>query len=55
MIVQADIGSTQQVRSPKYLLCAHQTQDRINDPDKNNIIAIFENVVFRKNHVEIDG
>ena len=30
MIVQVDIGSAQQVNSPKYLICAHQTQNRTN-------------------------
>ena len=27
MIVQLDMGSAQQVNSPKYLICAHQTID----------------------------
>ena len=34
MIVQHDIGSAQQVNSPKYLIFAHQTKDRTNAPDK---------------------
>ena len=29
MVVQHDIGSAQQVNAPKYLICAHQTKDRI--------------------------
>ena len=36
MIVQHDIGSAQQVNSPKYIICAHQTKDRINDRNKKN-------------------
>ena len=36
MIVQVDIGSAQQVNSPKYLICAHQTQKRIAEPNKKN-------------------
>ena len=35
MIVQVDIGSAQQVTSPKYLIYAHQTQNRKNVPNKN--------------------
>ena len=48
MIVQADIGSTQQFSSPKYLICATQTQDKINVPNKTNNIAIFDNVDLPK-------
>ena len=55
MIVQVNIGSSQQVNSPKYLICAHQTQNRINVPNKNNNIAIFDNLDLRKYYVEIDG
>ena len=36
MIVQADLGSAQQVKSPKYLICAHQTRDLKNAPDIKN-------------------
>ena len=52
---QAIIGSTQKVSSPKYLICAHQTQDRINDTNKSNNFALFDNVNIRKYHDEIDG
>ena len=55
MIVQHDIGSAQQVNSPKYLICAHQTKDRTNAPDKKINIAIFDNLDLRKYHVEIDS
>ena len=33
MIVQADIGSTQEVNSPNILIFAHQTKDRTSAPD----------------------
>ena len=36
MIVQHDIGSAQQVNSPKYLIRVHQTKDRTSAPDKKN-------------------
>ena len=50
MIVQHDRGSAQQVNSPKYLYCAHQTKDRTNAPNKNitllySTISIFENML----------
>ena len=44
MIVQHDIGSAQQVKSPKHLICAHQTKDRTSTPDKKINIAIFDNL-----------
>ena len=55
MIFQLDIGSAQQVRSPKYLICAHQTKDRTNAPNKKINIAIFDNLDLREYHVEIDS
>ena len=55
MIVQHDIGSTQQVKSPKYVIRAHQTKDRTNAPDKKLKIAIFDNPDLRKYHVEKDS
>ena len=48
MIVQVDIGSAQQGSSPKYLICAHQTQNRIATRNKNNKIAIFDNLDLQK-------
>ena len=42
MIVQVDKGLAQQVKSPKYLVCAHQTQNRTNVLDKKIISAIFD-------------
>ena len=55
MIIQVDIGSAQHVNSPKYLICAHQTKNRINVPNKNNNSAIFDNLDLRKHYVDIDG
>ena len=55
LLVQHDIGSAQQVNSAKYLISAHQTQLRKNVPNKNNIIAIFDNLDLREYYVEIDG
>ena len=34
MNVQHDYGSAQQVNAPKYLICVHQTKDRIDSPNK---------------------
>ena len=51
MIFQLDIRSPQQVNSPKYVVCAHQTKDRANTPKKINI-AIFDNLDLRNYHVE---
>ena len=55
MIFQLDIGSAQQVNSPKYLICAHQTKNRTNASNKKINIAIIDNLDLRKNHVEIDS
>ena len=55
MIVQHDIGSAQQVNSPKYLICAHQTKDRTSALDKKINIAIFDNLDLLKYHVEINS
>ena len=37
MLVQHNIGSAQQVKSPKFLISAHQTNHRTATPDKKNI------------------
>ena len=44
LLVQHDIGSAQQVNSPKYLICTHQSRIRSDTPYKNNNIALFENL-----------
>ena len=43
MITQLDIGSSQNVRSAKYLIGAHQTRARADTANKNNI-AIFDHL-----------
>ena len=51
-ITKADIGSSQQVNSPKYLICAHQTGARADTAEKIKlmlylIILIFENFMLK--------
>ena len=46
--LQVDIGGAQHVNSPKYLIGAFQTADRIAAPNKANNIAIFDNVNVKK-------
>ena len=55
LLVQHDIGSAQNVSSPKYMICAHQTSLRTTTPDKKNNIAIFDNLDLRKYYVGIDS
>ena len=38
LLVQHDKGSAQQVNSPKYFICAHQTQLRTVTPNKRKLI-----------------
>ena len=47
MITQVDIGSSQKVNSLKYLIGAHQTRVRADTANKNNTIAIFDNLDLR--------
>ena len=54
MITQADIGSSRQLNSLKYLIGAHQTRARVDTADKINNIAIFDNHDLRKIHIEMD-
>ena len=54
-ITQLDIGSSQNVQSPKYLIGAHQTRIRADTANKSNNIAIFDSLYVRKYYVEIDG
>ena len=55
MIVQVDIGSAQQMTSPKYVIVAHQTRNRKVAPNKNNFIAVFKNINLRKCYEELNG
>ena len=54
-ITQLDIGSSQNVQSPKYLIGAHQTRDRIDAPITTKNVSTFNNLDLRKYHFEIDG
>ena len=54
-ITQLDIGSSQNVQSPKYLIGAHQTRNRIDAPISTKNVAIFDNLDLRKYYIEIDG
>ena len=53
-ITQLDIGSSQNIQSPKYLIGAHQTKDRIDAPISTKNVAIFDNLDLRKYYIEID-
>ena len=50
-----DIGTSQHVNSPKFLIAAHQTRTRADTANKNNNIAIFDNLNLQKNYVKIDS
>ena len=50
-----DIGTSQHVKCPKYLIGAHQTRTRADTANKNNNIAIFDNLNLQKYCVEIDS
>ena len=54
-IAQMDIGTSQHVNSPKYLIGAHQTRIRADTANKNNNIAIFDNLNLQKYYFEIDS
>ena len=55
MITQLDIGSYQNVQSPKCLIGAHQTKDSIDAPISTKNVSIFDNLDLRKYYIEIDG
>ena len=46
MIVQADIGSTQHVSSPKYLIFPYQTQNRKGVPVKKLMLLYLMNLIL---------
>ena len=54
-ITQLDIGISQHVKSPKYLIGAHQTRTRADTANKNKNIGIFDNLNLQKHYVEIDS
>ena len=53
MITQLDIGTSQHVKSPKYLIGAHQIRIRAETANKNINIAKFDNLNLQKDYVEI--
>ena len=55
MITQMDIGSSQKVNSPKYLIGAHQTRTRADTANKISNFARFDILNLQKYYVEIDG
>ena len=52
---QLDIGISQNAQSPKNLIGAHQTRDRIDAPISTKNVAIFDILDLRKYYIEIDG
>ena len=50
-----DIGSAQNINSPKFLIALHQTAARIGVPNEANDVAISDHLDVRKYHVDIDG
>ena len=54
-ITQLDIGTFQNVNSPKYLIGGHQTRTRADTANKNNNIARFDNLNLQKFYIEIDS
>ena len=54
-IYQVDIGSAQSVKSPKYLICAHQTTARADTINKRTNLSVFDHLNVRKYLIEIDG
>ena len=55
LLAQHDIGTTQQVNSPKYMIRAHQKNFRTTTPNKKSNKVISDNLDLRNIHVEIDG
>ena len=47
-ITQLDIGISQNVQSTKYLIGAHQTNDRTDAPISTKNVSIFDNLDLRK-------
>ena len=54
-VTQLEIGTSQHVNSPKNLIGAHQTRTRADTANKNNNIALFDNLNLRKYYVENDS
>ena len=54
-INQLDIGTSQHVNSPKYLIGAHQRRTRADTANKSKNIATFDNLNLQKYYDEIDS
>ena len=54
-ITQLDVGSSENVQSPKYLIGAHDTKDRIDGAISTENVAIFDNLDHRKYYFQIAG
>ena len=52
---QVDIGSSQKVERPKYLIAAQHSAARLGVPNKRNNIGNFENINVRKKFDEVVG
>ena len=55
MVTQVDIGSSQNVNGPKFLIGAHQTRARADTANKNSNIVIFDHLNLPKYYIENDG
>ena len=55
VVIEVYIGSAQIINNPKLLIVAHQTAARKGLPNKENNIAVFDNVGVRKYFVGNDG
>ena len=54
-ITQLDIGTSQHVNRPKYLIGAHQTRTRADTANKNNNIGTIDNLNLQKYYVATDS
>ena len=52
---EIEIGSAQNINSPKYLIVVHQTAARMGVPNKAKNIAVFDNLDVRKCMLKLIG
>ena len=52
---QVDIGTAQNINSPRYLIVVRQTAARVGVPNEKFIFAIFDNLNVRHYHIDING
>ena len=50
-----DIGGAEHRNSLRFFIVAHQTAVRKGVPNKANKVAVFDNLIVQKNHVDIHG